>query len=198
MKHFVGRIFTLALAIAGLGLVVPQAQAQSQFPADKIQVSASDIEVVSPQQDVTLLSAQFRTSTPADLLISVNAECALWTNVSSPMGEADARVTMWVELDGNAVPVTSDPAKGGPDDGRVAFCNRVFRIEGGADVDLFLRTRAANAFTWGTLNVGNGIHTVEVKARLQAEALGAADARAAVGKRTLVVEPEHLQNGATI
>lgn len=158
MKHFGGRIFTLALAIAALGLVVPQAQAQSHFPADKIQVSASTIEVMSPQQqDVTLLSAQFRTSDPADLLISVNAECALWTNVMSPMGEADARVTTWVELDGNAVPVTSDPAKGGPDDGKVAFCNRVFRIEGGTDVELFLRTRAANAFTWGTLNVGNGI-----------------------------------------
>ena len=198
MKHsvVVSRIFTLA--IAALGLASPQAHAQSHFPADKVQVSASTMEVISPQQEVTLLSAQLRTSDPADLLTRVTAECGLWTNASSPMGEADARVTMWVELDGNVVPVTFDPAKGGPDDGRVAFCNRVFRVEASDLVQLFLRTRAANAFTWGTLNVGNGIHTVEVKARLEAEAVGAADARAAVGKRTLVVEPEHLQNDATI
>src|SRR5206468_13114135 len=131
-------------------------------PADKIQVSASTIEVLNTQpQPVTLLTATLRNSTPADLIIQVTAECALWTDVASPLGEADASVKVWVEIDGTAVPVTSDPNKGGPDDGKVVFCNRVFRLQTSL-VDLFqlfLMTRSANAFNWGTLNVGNGIHT---------------------------------------
>jgi len=171
------------------------------MPADKIGVSASTIEVMdtTQPQPVTLLTATLRTSSPTDLMIKVTGECALWTNVSSPDGLAQANVKVWVEMDGAPVPVTSDPAQGGPDDGKVVFCNREFQVVSIVDVlQLFLRTRAAQAFNWVTLNVGSGIHTIEVKARLDTLVAGAAVAKAAVGKRTLIVEPAKLANDITI
>ena len=200
LSYAFGGVLTIALAIAVIDLSVQPANA-THLPADKIQVSASTIQVLSTQpQPVTLLTATLRNSTPTDLIIQVSAECALWTDVASPLGEADASVKVWAEIDGMAVPVTSDPNKGGPDDGKVVFCNRIFRLQTSLlDLfQLFLRTRSANAFDWGTLNVGNGIHTIEVKAQLETTAIGAAFAQAAVGKRTLVVEPAKLANDVTI
>src|SRR5439155_26086951 len=97
---------------------------------------------------------------PTDLTTKVNGVCALWTNVSSPDGLAQANVKVLVEMDGAPVPVTSDPAQGGPDDGKVVLCNREFEVVSlVGDLQLFLRTRAAQAFNWVTLNVGSGIHT---------------------------------------
>jgi hypothetical protein len=179
-------------------------------PADKIGVSASTVQVMQTQvglggsssPPVTLLSATFRNSTPTDLIIQLTGECALWTDIASPESEAAAKVTVWVELDGQRVPVTSDSNEDGvfndPDDGKVVFCNRAFRISAPINViELFQNTRSANAFNWGALNVGNGIHTLEVKAQLDASVTGVGTfAQAAVGKRTLVVEPAKLANDA--
>ena len=193
-------------------MAVPQARATHE-PADKINVSASTVEVMQTQVGpgggssgpVTLLSATFRNSTPTDLIIQVTEECALWTDIISPESEAAAAVTVWVELDGAAVPVTSDSNGDGvfndPDDGKTIFCNRAFRISTplfvGDVIRLFQKTRSANAFNWGALNVGNGIHTLVVKAQLDASVTGVGTfAQAAVGKRTLVVQPAKLANDA--
>ena len=114
-------------------------------------------------------------------------------------------MTVWVELDGAAVPVTGDSNADGvfddPDDGKVVFCNRAFKISapvvGPGVVNLFQKTRSTHAFNWGALNVGNGIHTLVVKAQLDASVTGVGTfAQAAVGKRTLVVEPAKLANDA--
>jgi hypothetical protein len=216
----VNRIAVSMLAgVAAVGLtlltpvaIVPEASAD-HMPADKIAVSASVVEVMQTQAGpgggssgpVTLLSATFRNSTPTDLIIQVTAECALWTDIVSPDSEAAATVTVWVELDGVRVPVTRDTNEDGvfndPDDGRVVFCNRAFRISAplsvGDVIRLFLKTRSANAFNWGALNVGNGIHQLVVKAQLDASVIGLGTfAQAAVGKRTLVVQPAKLANDA--
>jgi hypothetical protein len=132
------------------------------------------------------------------------APYALFTDLDPllvPESETVATVKVWVEIDGVPVPVTSDPAKGGPDDGRVVFCNRDFRISTLIPIvidDLFIKTRSANAFNWGALNVGAGIHTIKVKARLEGEVTVMGNAHAAVGKRTLIVEPSKLANDITI
>ena len=203
------------VAVGAVALVLiarPEARATHQ-PADKINVSASIVEVMQTQMGlgesssgpVTLLSATFRNSTPTDLIIQVTGECALWTDITTPESEAAATVTVWVELDGVAVPVTSDSNADGvfddPDDGKVVFCNRAFKISapvvGPGVVNLFQKTRSTHAFNWGALNVGNGIHTLVVKAQLDASVTGVGTfAQAAVGKRTLVVEPAKLANDA--
>ena len=203
------------VAVGAVALVLiarPEARATHQ-PADKINVSASIVEVMQTQMGlgvsssgpVTLLSATFRNSTPTDLIIQVTGECALWTDITTPESEAAATVTVWVELDGVAVPVTSDSNADGmfddPDDGKVVFCNRAFKISapvvGPGVVNLFQKTRSTHAFNWGALNVGNGIHTLVVKAQLDTSVTGVGTfAQAAVGKRTLVVEPAKLANDA--
>ena len=194
---------TLALVAAGtaaLALVAPSQARATHEPADKIQVSASTIEVMNTTQPqpVTLLSATFRTSNPADLLIQFTGECALFTEVMSPDGNSKANVKVWVELDGVPVPVTSDPAKGGPDDGKAVFCSREVQLTSPNVIDLFLRTREAHAFQWGALNVGHAVHTLEVKAQLDVLVTGGGAAEAAVGKRVLIVEPVHLEHDAAI
>jgi hypothetical protein len=200
-----------ALALLATASFVERAGATHQ-PADKVGVSASVMEVMQTQvgvgssssPPVTLLSATFRNSSPTDLMIQVTGECAVWTDIVSPESEAAAQVTVWIELDGARVAVTSDANEDGifndPDDGKVVLCNRAFRISAPALdlIRLFQKTRAANAFNWVALNVGSGIHRLEVKAQLDASVVGVGTfAQAAVGKRTLVVEPAKLANDAT-
>src|SRR5206468_996981 len=105
-------------------------------------------------------------------------------------------LTAMLALSPLAGPVTSDPAKGGPDDGKVVFCNREVQLTSPDVIDLFLRTRESHAFQWGALNVGNQVHTLEVKAHLDVLVTGGGAAEAAVGKRVLIMEPVHLEHDA--
>ncbi len=203
---------------------------------------------VEAKDEVALAKGQIRFSNPTDLRISATAECALWTNTATTGNddsEARARVEMWVTLDGKTVPVSSDdtaadtstpqnplvdPAQQGPA-GHVVFCNRANRMktegfdDNTATSDLLIRSynrsREANGFNWGALNVGvdqqdggydnpaNGNNVIDVvlHARL-ADSLtdtkttdsNGADspyAKAAVGKRTLFVEPVKMAEQAT-
>jgi len=201
------------MALAPVGLAVRPAHA-NHLPADKIGVSASVMEVMTATASpigpvssgpIVLLQATLRNSSPTDLMIKVKGECALWTEIVSPSSDAKASVKIWTEMDGRPVPVTTDANGDGvnddPDDGRVVFSNRDFQITSLLSVDLlrlFIGTRSANAFNWITLNVGSGIHSIVVKAQLDVHATGAGVAQAAVGKRTLIVEPAKLANDATV
>src|SRR5262245_42370090 len=210
------RLVAATAALVLITALVPGEARATHEPADKIGVSASVQEVMQAtavlpgtveSPTVTLLSATLRNSTPTDLIIELTTETALWTNISSPASEAGAKITAWVEIDGTPVPVTSDSTGDGvfddPDDGKVVADNRTFRIDSllspGDVIRLFEDTRAAHAFTWVGLNVGNGIHTIEVKAKLKVQATGFGSfAQAAVGKRTLVVQPAKLANDVSI
>jgi len=195
----------IAAALTGLlaGNLIGPATATHQ-PADKVAVSGSGVETLkvaltegNDSEEISLLSATLRTSTPTDLLFAVTAECALFTDTiirtppeagASDQSEAIAAVKIWVTIDGAPVKVASDDAEG--DEGKVVFCNRAQfnKVTIGPEDDdeddhtfeQYLRTRTANAFNWLALNVGSGA----------AEAL--------VGKRTLFVHPEKLANDATI
>lgn len=127
-----------------------------------------------------------------------------------------------------SVPVTldanGDGMPGDRDDGDVVFCDRAHRMDmqwiDGSDSDdnddndtliinSYLRTRAANGFNWLQLNLGNGIHQIDVWGVLLARVVQDSDgitvnhpdvgapAAAAVGKRTLLVTPAKLANDAT-
>jgi hypothetical protein len=68
--------------------------------------------------------------------------------------------------------------------------------------DWFQRTKSANAFNWVRLNAGSGEHTIvlrgDVRAAASASAGDASDVRAAVGNRTLIVEPTKMSNDTLI
>jgi len=194
--------------------------------------------------EVVLARSQIRFSNPTDLRISVTSECALWTNTATTGdddSEAKARVEMWVTIDGTTVPVSADDTAADnssvdPDDpagaGKVVFCNRAARMktenienvpnsvvpDSDTEDDVLIRsynrTRDANAFNWGALNVGtnydadgDNVLDVEVHARLAAEltdgdtsdnnGVDSPAALAAIGKRTLFIEPAHMAQSAS-
>lgn len=205
----------VALALAGLAAVtnlMGPAGATHQ-PADKVAVAGSALEVLSAplvegasSTEATILSGSIKTSGPTDLIIKVTAECALWTDITvvgNDESEAVATVKVWVEIDGTPVPVSSDDTT---EPGKVVFCNRAYRMrvtnldDEDATFEQFLRTRQANGFNWVSLDLGAqpSPHSIVVKARLDAQVSGVGDAKAAIGKRTLVVLPEKLANDAVI
>jgi hypothetical protein len=170
-------------------------------------IAAAAADVVGPESAVTVLSERIRTSKKGDLLLNVDAECSITSEVKtvgSDVQEATAQVRMWVTIDG--IPVTvqdSDGTYRTPEpgqDGKIVFCNRTYRRttsfsdsedENNA-ITTFMRTRQANGYTWAALNVGKSpqVHLVEVKADLsQSSSSEDQTALAVLGARTLVIEP---------
>lgn len=180
-------------------------------PADKVVASGSTVEVGEPGQELTLLSGTLRSSAPSDLLISVTAECAIATDLTTEgndTAEATGVAEVWVEVDGTAIGVnnvgTSTTTAEPQDDGKAVFCQRAYRRETSmfddqdATIKTFLRTREASGFNWVALNVGKGIHTVEVLAELTETTVNEATADVAIGDRTVIVEPAKLANDASV
>lgn len=213
----------LAIVLAA-GLMIGYAlngSAQATLPANHVGVSASTLEFMTVQTNagtssapVTLLEGTMRLSNRIDLVLDVSAECALWTDVktvnvgtSEDTSQAIATVEVWVEVDGAPVPVTNSAAAGGPDNGRTVFCNRdhklhtVFTNANNDDeltIEDFIHSREASAFNWVALNVPSGVHEIKVKGILTAQVTTPNGvAKAAVGKRTLVVDPVHLAPDAS-
>jgi hypothetical protein len=207
--RFIGRasfwLGTLVVAALLLLLYESHNQAIAGLPADKVAAAGSKVQEAGPGEDITLLSKEIRSSSPADLILQVTAECSIVTNVST-VGNDDqsamGNVNVWVEVDGERVPISS--TDNGADAGEVTFCNRAYRRQTlnfqntDATINTFESTKDANAFNWMKLNVGSGTHTVEVKATLTETVSSAkAEAEAVVGNRTLIVEPTHLPPDAT-
>ena len=210
-------IVILAVSVATTYMTTPQVSATHQ-PADKIGVAGSAIAEGDETQVVTLLSSTMKTSGPTDLIIQHTQECSLVTDVKlSSTGSSDSSATatenVWIEIDGTPVPVSSIPS---PDNGKVVFCDRTFRIATNiltqiqtlcgatattcaeSTFDAYLKTKSTHGFNWVALNVGSGVHTIVVKAKLDSAVLGDGDASVLVGKRTLIVQPVKLANDITI
>src|SRR5947209_11864777 len=132
-------VLALALLLAAVVIVRQQvAFAASNLPADKMTVTASDTAVEGPNSDKPIMTAQMKTSTVADLRLSVTSECTILsqiTNAGTSTSNYIAKVELWLTIDGNVVPVvppaTTTGASGSgsgsrTDDGSVVFCNREF------------------------------------------------------------------------
>jgi hypothetical protein len=200
-------IAVLIVALVAMTAVFIRQQialAGSNMPADKMTVTASNTSVSGPNTDMTLMTARMKTSTVADLRLEVTAECTILSNITNAGTSSSgyqAKVDVWVEVDGAPVPVVppasttgaSGTGSSGPDDGRVVFCNREFTrnttfasdSESIKDVE---STEQANAFNWVAMNVGNGIHTIVVKAHFSDTNQGDAMAHGVVSKRGLTVD----------
>lgn len=190
---------------ATVGVAIPTTFAASSdssgnYPADKMTVSGASLDVTAPDGTMKLLESHLRTSAPEDLILNVSAECDILTQLHNAGDSLDAehafaQVKVYVEIDGNVVPVSGDDST---DPGKVVFCNRTHDATSTFDdskefYDTYLDTRNANSFQWVALNVGSGVHDVQVLADFTAQVDGtnmSQDmAKAAVGKRTLVIEP---------
>lgn len=199
-------VVALLVGVVAYAAVAPSNAGASHQPADRVAAAGASYEIMesatangSFSEEHTLFSTQMRTSNPTDLVIQLTAECALWTDVTTvgnDESESFASVNVWVEIDGEPVPVS------GEDDGVVTLCNREYRVQTtqfeneNATIDRYLRSRQANAFNWIAVDAGADVHTVEVKAQLEGHAEsfseGNAHAKAVIGQRTLVIEPIKL------
>lgn len=209
--------YLVVLAALIVPLLASEAQAEHK-PADKGAVAGSENEIVvfdgdDPIEDRTIFSEFIRTSSPADLLISVAAECAISTEiitVGNDASEASGEVRLTVLLDGDPIPVDGVVSGGTEDEGIVVFCNRVYGRETSmfddedATIRSYIRTKASHSFNWITLNVGSGIHVLEVLASLEATTQGDGtedldpSAMAAIGNRTLIIESVKFANDEEI
>lgn len=217
MKRSTGKKVVGALAIVAVaGLVVAWSPGENVLaapedgaphPANKIAVAGSslaEMQATPGKRVVTLFSESLKTSSPTDLILSVDAECSIITNIfvmNDQTSEAIGTVKVWVEVDGKTVAVSPDDAV---ETGRVVFCNRAFKAaifdleDDDARFEYYLSTRSTHGFSWITMDVGNGVHSIAVKAELETSVTGQGEAAAAVLKRTLVVDPVKLANDETL
>ncbi|TLY51350.1 MAG: hypothetical protein E6K53_07665 [Gammaproteobacteria bacterium] len=176
--------------------------------SDKVDASASDPKLLKTPlgaikaaalAPTELLTSTFFTPANKDLLIDFSGECAVYTHTSvsggasgTPSDEAAAGVRVWIELDGQPVPVSTKANP--PDDGQVGLCSRTENLtttlSDAEYVDLFQYSKAAHAFNWAVLNVEAGMHTVRVLAQINARTTSGGDGEAAalIGKRSVNIE----------
>jgi hypothetical protein len=152
-------------------------------PADKVTVAGSTMQVVGSGQTATILSATMKTSAPEDLVLQVTAECSIVTQVftsGTAAATASGEVDLQAFVDSNPVPIVSVPGQNAQkpptsiDDGRVVFCDRVNTqnfLDGDStsataqdELTEYQLTKQTNGFNWAAFNVGQGTHTVSVKA----------------------------------
>ena len=209
-------VMALAVSLAP-GFVTAESQ-----PANKMAVAGSGLTAQSTSLGsnhnsgwTTIMAGTIKTSNPTDLVFYHSQECSIMTNVKLSSGgstseSATASQKVRILIDGQPVPVFSG------DNGEIVFCERAFKIETNvlkqiqqlctvtnstcdeSYFNAYLSTKDAHAFNWIALNVGSGVHTIEVQSELSSETSTNGEATVAVGKRTLVVEPTHLAVNAEI
>lgn len=141
-----------------------------------------------------MLTERIRTSAPADLELMFTSECGIGLNQTDGSFDNDfalARAIARVYVDGRPVPVVAGPGDTPPGDlGSVDLCNRLFndvKNQPGVPFEQEIdQGQSANGFNWVKLDVGNGLHTVEVRVQLAEFGLGSGtNATAFIGRRTL-------------
>jgi hypothetical protein len=212
------KTFVAAVAVAALFLPLGSAGDANDGPsnaANKTAAAGSDFVYLgtadNPLGPTTILDTYFKTGGPQDAVLQVSLECSLVTDVYSTtlddhpegytaLGRAEAHVVISVLVDG--VPVTVGPN----DDGSVTFCDRVHQQEirdidestGNFTIRQLQETMSANAFNWVVLDLGSATHHIEVVATIVAANTEGSFAQGGIAKRTLVVEPVHFANGASL
>ena len=191
------------MALVGAATTTASAQNVASFKAF---VAAGTSEEVLVQGDapVKILEGWAKTSTVSDLMVGVSLECALWTGTTNTAQKGGGKTTSKSRAAVNVTVVVGGvPAT----PGQVVYCDREQEVNlefSSLDVvltdaitlELFLKTKNANHFNFYTRNPGSGTHHVEVWASgVIDEATAAVGAtRAAIGKRTMVVEEFNSSN----
>jgi len=179
------------------------ADAVSSLPADKMTTSAASWSVQGPNTTVPVLTAQMKTSNPADLILHLTTECSILsqiTNTGSEMQMYQATVQFYIKIDGKTIPVVPGPTGSGAnsggqgaDDGTVTFCDREFKRTTVYDsqnesIKDEETTSSATAFNWSAINVGSGVHTIVVYAKFIDTNGADTFAHGVVGRRSLNVD----------
>ena len=126
-----------------ISVVAYNAQTANAAPANKTMIGSSDIGVQPGNPHyVTIVEGIVKTSTPSDLIVSHNQECAIHTGLNLDFDNQDVtsaiRENVRLVVDGNIVPasygdqITFNATSGfyGLDgEGDVTFCGRAYHID---------------------------------------------------------------------
>jgi len=145
--------------------------------------------------ETLILSQILKTASQKDLFIDVSLECGLYTKTKS--GKAGT-VDTSIAKGGVYVTVYVDDIEAYP--GEVKFCEReqtLTTLLGGflvgdvvrdEYVELILKTMDANSFNFIMPDLSAGVHTIKVKARIDTDVSGVAEAKGSIGKGSVTVE----------
>lgn len=221
-----GTLLTLALLCPATGFAQSPASNKAFFAKSTEGVTFAAVSGAGYSAPVTLFSvpAALKTSNGGAVSATLSMEAALWTynlttaivNGGKASSSSRAAIKAWVEIDG----VAMEP-------GLVVYADRLqatgltvnltcevpettCTVDGDVTLELFQRTKNANAFTYFAGPLQPIIHSVEVKAQafIECRSNGAvipcpastldgytdASTQAAIGKATLLLE-EHQNWG---
>ena len=177
-----------SVCVASLLIVsyVAQGADASHEPANKTAVAGSTIVRIAEEAEAQpILQETMRVASPTDLMLQVQLECSLITNVKTVGDDdqhAEAKFDVWVTIDGVRVPVSAaapanNEAGNTGDEGTVTFCNRRYQrivsnleegnppVDDDSDDDLtietFLSTKSTHGFNWIALNTGRDGYDVD-------------------------------------
>lgn len=190
------------------------AQSTNTEPANKpaVAINRGAYTFMTTGETVRILQETVKTSSPADLLMSVTAESSILTHlitVGNQTSTADGAIRVYITIDGKVVHPTAGPTGPGQqtngDTTAVVFANQTysrttsgFTTDPNATIDDYLKTKHAAGFNWAVLNVGAGTHKIEVFATYNETETGNGTAEGIIGNRSLVVQPVMCQVNETV
>lgn len=153
----------------------------------------------------TILTGYMKTSGVGDLMIGVSLECALWTATKNSASKGGGQTSSTSRAAVN-VTVYVDNVEATP--GQVVYCDREQTVNltfssleivttDQIILELFLKTKEASHFNFFKANPGSAVHTIIVKASgivAPDPNAPAGSTRAAIGKRTMIVEEFNSSN----
>ncbi len=214
MKKSVVSLLIMALLALGGAAILATSGVQG-VPSAKTSVAwtqvAYDGSKTESWIDIEPLNAVIKTSNVSDLIITVNAECALVTDVKikgtgaeeSSTSLADIKVRVMVD-NGDGVWTAALPCG---NDG-ITFASRKMTLTGllwssapflidlpEQFIQIWEQTKSAHSFDYLFPNVGVGVHNVKVQIMTDTKAgYEGADVGATIGDATLVIEAVRLVN----
>ncbi|TLY23414.1 MAG: hypothetical protein E6K68_00655 [Nitrospirae bacterium] len=222
MSSLLGGIMALSLV---LPVAMGTANAQTSQPSSKVTAKTANLILIPKTTGTggwqTLLSNTIKTSNSTSLYIGASFEVGLFTqtlvsskNMVKDTSTADANVQVQVLLDGKPV----EPGKvvygrrtqtlSATLEGAIAGCLTIVTNPDGTQsivldptcvlpetIELILDSMDAASFNFVALNVGVGVHTISVQARIDTTGTdqnGSFTAMGTVGKGTMTVEAVRL------
>jgi hypothetical protein len=210
MKKF-GLTLVLIVAVA---LMVGAAWAGDSQPSAKAAATINKLYAIPMTADdsadwVTVHSQTIKTANAKDLFVDVALQCGIFTRTKSEMkvggdsstaqGQVEVRVMVDTEMAEPGVVVY---------DRRVQTLNTALyqalmtasgtSIDNIGYVELILETLQAHAFNFVKADVGPGVHTVTVQAKVASSTSGNATAMAAVGMGSTTIESVRMIAGEDV
>ena len=195
MKKFVVATVVVSVLVFFGAALAAESQPSAKATAQVGNIAKLDL---TDLPETTILQQTLKTASQKDLFIDVSLECGLYTRTKS--GKAGTVDTSFAK-GGVYVTVLVDGIAAYP--GEVKFCEReqtlttylqgILNLTTGLVVtdeyvELILKTMDANSFNFVMPDLSAGVHTVAVKARIDTDVSGTAEAKGSIGKGSVTVE----------